>query len=198
MIVYKDIVRYDNQGFDDYLKLEGYSHSFLKRNINGVQEAITITENIRIGSLVDKILTEPESADMTDELYPYCKIIAFELKKFFGRSLTVLQSQVSYTATCEYGGFELRVKGRLDFLLEAIAVIDIKVTKSKQIDQLIEFMGYKNQLWHYCKMANVTKAYLVIYSIPLKQVIIKSVDVSESVNNFWANKIIDFGHVQAY
>lgn len=197
MIQYQDIFRFDNRDFKEYLSFDGYSHSGLKNNTTGVKEAITITDNIRIGSLVDGILTDPGTVKMTDPLYPFAKDLAFEIKSYFGQYIKVLKSQVSYVATMKMGEFEMRVKGRLDFLLENIATLDIKITKSKDVDALIKFMGYENQLWHYSKMALTPQAYLIIYSIPLKRVIVKSVDVSSNTNEFWTSKILDFGRVAA-
>lgn len=197
MINYKNIVRLNGMSFSEYLSIDRYSQSSLKNNRNGVSEAITITDNIRIGSLVDGILTDPKTVNMSSQLYPYCKEISFKIKEFLGSEISSLKSQVSYTADVEMDNFSLPVKGRLDFLLENIATVDIKITKSKNIDDLIKFMGYENQLWHYSKMANTPKAYLIIYCIPLKRVIVKSVDVGSDTNEFWAEKIIDFGKVAA-
>ena len=46
MIEYKDIKRYDNLDFSDYLKLKGYSHSFLKSEINGVTPEFKMTDRL--------------------------------------------------------------------------------------------------------------------------------------------------------
>ena len=193
MITYTDIVRYDNISFDDYLKLPGYSHSFLKSNINGAKKYFNVTDNVRIGAMVDAILTEPAKADMTSEIYPFCKEIAYQLIQMFGDALNACSKQASYTATMGIEQLKMKVTGRLDLLLEGFAVIDLKITKEKEIDPLVQFMGYENQLWHYSKMANVPNAYLMFYSIPLKKVIVKKVDVSGYYNEFWMSKIIDFG-----
>lgn len=195
MIQYTDIVRYDNLSFEDYLKLQGYSHSFLKANIQGVRKFIDVTDNMRVGSMVDAILTEPAKADMTSELYPHCKVIAFELKKMFGDVMLACKKQISYTATASFNGLSIPTTGRLDFLLEGVAVIDLKITQSKDVDALIKYMGYENQVWHYSKMAKVSKAYLIMYSVPLKKVIVKFIDTSSDINGFWLNKIVDFGMV---
>jgi hypothetical protein len=87
MITYSNISRYDNMPFNEYLKLGGYSHSFLKREKNGICEDLTITDNIRTGSLVDAILTEPEKVDMTSALYPYARDIAAKIRASFGPSI---------------------------------------------------------------------------------------------------------------
>jgi hypothetical protein len=197
MINYSDIVKYDNISFEDYLKLgkDFYSHSFLKRERNGIVEPLKITDNIRIGSLVDSIITEPQKADLTSELYPFAKDISDRIKSEFGSLISYFKKQLSYTGIASFADFKLPVIGRLDFLLESQAVIDLKVTKSKNIPELIYFMGYKNQLWHYARLSGVNKAYLLVYSIPNKRTECHFVDVSSNYNEFWADKIIDFGKV---
>ena len=199
MITYTNIQRHDNIPFEDYLKLEGFSHSFLKRERDGIVEPLTITENIRIGKLVDAILTDPAAADMFDSLYPLAKSIAFEIRKTFGTLIEAFQKQISYTAQVSYGDFTMQTTGRLDFLLPKHAVLDLKVTKSKiaQIPALIEFMGYENQVWHYCKMAGVNSAYLLFYSIPEKKTVVRFIDCSSDTNEFWANKTMMHGKVAA-
>lgn len=197
MITYSNITRYDNMPFDQYLRLGGYSHSFLKRERGGVTEDLKITDNIRIGSLVDNILTEPARVDMSSPLYPYARDIAAKIKATFGGLIQAFQKQVSYTADASCGDFCMPVTGRLDFLLPRHSVIDLKVTKSKELKTLIEFMGYKNQGWNYCKMAKVDTFFLMMHSIPLKRTEIIKVDCSSSDNEFWREKIIKFGKVAA-
>jgi hypothetical protein len=193
MISYTNIKSYEGISFEDYLKLKGYSHSFLKSNLNGVKQYFNTTDKVRLGSLVDNILTEPSKADMTSSLYPAAKAIAFQIKQLFGDLILSAQKQMSYTATMHMAGFNMDVTGRLDFLLPNFAVVDLKITNEKNVDGIIEYMGYNNQLWHYSKMARVTKAFLLFYVVPLKQVVVRSVDVTSDENGFWANKIIDFG-----
>ena len=161
MIEYSNITRYDNIEFEQYLKLQGYSHSFLKSNIQGVSKYFNETDKVRVGKIVDAILTEPAKADMSHELYPMCKAIAAEIRKLFGDVIDVCEKQVSYTANISINGLTMPVKGRLDFLFPKFAVLDLKITHEKNIDNLVQFMGYENQLWHYCKMAQVKKAFLI-------------------------------------
>ena len=195
MITYSNIQRHDHLPFDQYLQLNGYSHSFLKSNIGGVSKHFEQTDKVRVGHLVDAILTEPAKADMSSPLYPQCKKIAAKVMEMFGDAINLCSKQANFTANMNMGDFSMPVKGRLDLLLEGFAVIDLKVTSEKDIDALIQFMGYENQLWHYAKMAKVIKAYLLFYSIPRKEVIVRAVDVSSDHNEFWLNKIIDFGQV---
>jgi hypothetical protein len=196
MIIYSNIQRYDNLPFEDYLKLPGFSHSFLKRERSGVAEDLKMTDNIRVGSLVDSILTEPRKADMYSPLYPYAREIAAVIKNRFGSFIDKFQKQVSFTTDVSFGDFTMPVKGRLDFLVAAMAVVDLKVTMSRDLRSLIEFMGYKNQMFNYCKMPKVDTAYLMIYSVPLKKTEIIKVDCQGNRNAFWEEKIIKFGKVK--
>jgi hypothetical protein len=106
-----------------------------------------------------------------------------------------LKKQVSFTADASYLDFTMPVTGRLDFLLPKVAVIDLKVTKSKNLKGLIEFMGYKNQGWNYCKMSKVGLFYLMIHSIPLKKTELIKIDCRSDENVFWQDKILKFGKV---
>lgn len=193
MIHYTNIQRHDNIPFTDYLRFEGYSHSYLKYEQNGEKAEIEVTKQMRLGSMVDAILTDPENVDMSDEMYVPGRDIARKIKQQFGNMFQHFDKQVSYTACVEYRGCKMKTTGRLDFLLAGHAVVDLKVTKAKDVIALIEFMGYKNQLWHYCKYAGVSKGYIMIYSTTTKQTMIVYVDCSQPVNEFWAGKILKLG-----
>lgn len=196
MIHYENIKRYDNIPFEDYLKFEGYSHSFLKRERNGIVEELTMTDNIMLGKIVDQILTDSE-ADMMNPLYTPAKKIAYEIQRSFGNLLPLFEKQVSFTADVRYEQFVMKTTGRLDYVLPKHAVVDLKVTKSKNIKQLIEFMGYENQLWHYSRAMKLKDAYILIYSVPLNKTFVVPIDVSKDTNAFWEDKIINFGRVAA-
>lgn len=196
MINVSNIVRTENIPFDQYLSIEGYSHSFLKHQKYGVAETMEVTANMRTGSLVDGIITEPDKVNMQDSLYKPAREIAMHLMNTYGDMIRVFKKQVSYTAEFEYNGFFMKTKGRLDFELPKKSVIDLKVTWSKDVHALIKYMGYANQLWSYCKMAQVSKAYIMIYSVPLKKIFVIEIDVTGS-NPFWENAILDFGTVKS-
>ncbi len=195
MITYSNIKRFDNLPFEDYLKLDGYSHSFLKREHGGITTELTITDNIRLGKLVDGIITEPKTVDMSDVLYPVAKRIAYDITKNFGDLIKQFDKQVSFTANTEFNGFTMPTKVRLDFLLPGHAAIEMKVTMSKDIDSIIKFMGYENQVWHQRQMAKVNKGYFLFHSVPLKKTIILTADCSGDHNQFWAEKTLMFGKV---
>ena len=180
--------------FQEYLKLEGYSHSFLKYQKNGVAESKEATVNMQIGTMVDQILTEPAKVDMSHELYKEAKQIAHSLTSTYGEMINAFKKQVSYTGVFHYAGFQLPVKGRLDFLIPKHAVVDLKVTWSKDVLALIEYMGYKNQLFAYCKMAGVKKGYIMIHSAPLNKTTIVDIAIPDT-NEFWQEQILNFGTV---
>jgi len=196
MINFSNIIRKDGLDLREYLSLPALSHSQLKREVNGIVPDFKITPNVTIGKLVDSILTDPATADMTDPLYKCSKVFAAKISATFGDLIKRFDKQVSYFADMEFQGFKINAKVRPDFILTGYAAIDLKFTKSKKIDALIDFMGYKNQMWMQAKCAQVPNAYLMVYSEPLNDVIIKKVDVSSNYNEFWAEKIIKFGNYE--
>jgi PDDEXK-like domain of unknown function (DUF3799) len=198
MINYSNIERHDNLPFNEYLKLGGYSFSFLKREINGINPELEITDNIRLGSMVDSILTEPHKVDMNAKNYKAAKDIATKIKAQFGCFMDVFEKQVSFTGIAEYQGFHMKTTGRLDYLLRDYAVIDLKVTQSKNVHELIKFMHYENQMWNYCKLAKVKVAYLMIHSVPLGKTQLIEIDCSSDYNEFWSDKVVKFGKVNPY
>jgi len=195
MITFSDIQQHLSVPFEVYQKLPGLSTSFLKQEVGGVKPDFVMTDKVRVGSLVDSILTEPKKADMSSPLYPYAKEIAFKLKQTFGDMMSSFIPQVSYTAIAEHQGFKMRVRGRLDYLLPKLAVIDLKVTYAKDIPALIDFMRYKEQMFLYCQFAGVQKAYLLVYCVPKKTCTVHFIDCSGS-STWWEEKIIAFGKIE--
>lgn len=180
--------------FDEYLTLPGYSFSFLKRERSGFAEDVAYTAKIGIGKLVDAILSEPATANMGSELYPAAKAIAFKLQQQFGPLLPAFKKQVSYTGLFTANGWSCPTRGRLDFLLERRAVIDLKVTSEKRILPLIDHMQYWDQQFGYALLAGVPKRYILIYSRPNKEsTLLPSPMPIPAVNEWWAEKIERFG-----
>jgi hypothetical protein len=64
MILYKNIQSFDDVEFVKYLQMPGYSQSFLKKEINGIAPGVDVTGNMKLGSMVDAILTEPHKVDV--------------------------------------------------------------------------------------------------------------------------------------
>lgn len=209
MINFTDIQQHLNVPFEVYQKLPGYSTSFLKNEKNGVKPDFVMTDKVRLGSLVDSILTEPGKADMSSPLYPQAKKIAWELKKMYPEIVAVLVPQVSYTGVADYCGFKMPVRGRLDYLLPIVgdgstgdgstgnlAVVDLKVTFSTeaQIKTLIGYMQYDEQMFLYCNFAQVKLAYLMFYSVPNKKCILEKI-IMPDTSLWWEQKIMNFGKV---
>lgn len=196
MITYSNINEVGAEDFGAYLQRPGYSHSFLKAHKGGEKEYFHVTNNVTIGKIVDVILTGEVTDEIyNDKMYPYCTKIAEQIKSAFGPLLASSRKQIAFTADISSAGLTMPTKGILDLFIPKFAVIDLKVTKSKDLRTLTRFMGYENQLWHYARLANVKRAYLLFYSIPLGRCELIEVDVSSNVNEFWFNAILDFGKV---
>lgn len=197
MITVTDVVFHEDLSFEEYLKLpNGFSHSYLKGERNGIAAHIEETNNMRRGTLVDKILTEPHSVDMSDPMYVEAREIAGRLQAQFGPAIKRFKKQISITAVFHHQGFSMPVRGRLDFLLPRIAVIDLKVSGVPDMKKNISHFGYDNQLWGYSKMAGVSKSYLLAYMVKNKSTEIHGIDVSTDYNEFWAEAILRFGSVK--
>jgi len=195
MIEYKNIQRYDNLDFDKYLSYKGYGHSSIKtlKKSGGVIEDFTPSEIMRVGSMVDSILTEPERVKI-NRYYE----IASPIAKFISRECPYLmqcEKQVSYTAQMGFKGFVLPTKGRLDYQLGKHMVIDLKITKSSKVRDVIKFMGYENQLWHYKRLAGAQETLILIYSVPKKTCELIYIDTS-GPSFFWEDAIMNFGTVK--
>jgi len=199
MIQYNNTKRYENLPFEQYLKLGGYSHSFLKSQKNGITPYFKVTDKVRLGSLVDALLTQDDRFDFSDPLAQDAIKIARNIKDMFGGMIQLFKPQISYTSTLELMGLSLNVTGRLDWELPKHAVIDLKVTgakSDKEFASYIEHMGYKNQLWNYAKMAGLKKAYIIPYSVPNKKCLnIVTIPLNER-NEFWENAVFNFGSVK--
>ncbi len=198
IIIYNDCIELSTANFQEYLLAPGYSHSFLKSQKGGVTPSFNVTDKIMIGKIVDQILTDSGKVDYGHPMFKKAAKIAEIIKQTFGFMLPKLRTQVAFTGTANYCSLSLQTKGILDYLLTKFAVIDLKVTAEKDVDKLIEFMGYTNQLWHYARLVGVQNAFILIYSThkdkqanPCRLI---KIDVSVPVNEFWKNAILDFGY----
>ena len=204
MLTYTNIKHHTVTNFEQYLSIDGYSHSWIKAQRNGVQQPFNASAKVHIGKIVDQIITR-QKVDFASEYYPQAKPIAEYLTKNFGAMLQHMKTQVAITADIEYstphGTLIMPTKGVLDFLVPKVLVNDLKVTWEKNVDALIEFMGYKNQLWHYSRLAQVNEAYITAYSVPLKKGVVKKIDVTGmdencSAYSFWLDAVMNFGRVK--
>ncbi len=195
MIKYSNLNIVKKLDFQDYLNINAYSYSYLKNENNGEKKEIKETDKIKLGKLVDAILTDNVLLNYNQPLHYAAKKIADKIKDSYKNAFNYLETQVSFTATATYNNVSMLTKGRVDFYFKDLAIIDLKVTHEKNIKALIDFMQYENQLWHYCKALDVPNAYLLIYSVPLQKLQLLKVNVSNNTNDFWENKILKFGDI---
>lgn len=195
MITCTNIRRYDGLDFETYRQLPGASFSYLKREHGGIAAPIAVTTKMSLGTMVDALLTDG-IVDISSPQYPAAKEIAHSLRLNFGGVLPHLAKQVSYTAIFEHKGFQLAVKGRPDFLMQRMFIIDLKICHAKNINGTIEFMRYEDQLFGYGTMAQVKDAYLLMYCKPTKMPHVIHIPVTDG-NLFWENKILEHGSLIA-
>jgi hypothetical protein len=202
MITFTNTQRYNNLPFEEYLQLPGFSHSWLKNEFNGVQKVFNSTDKVKIGKIVDLIISG-DTPNISDPLYPIGKNIAYDLDKQYGSMIKLFDKQAAFTSDMCFNGFKMTGKFLLDFLFKNIAVIDLKVTHEKltsrkKLQELILHMGYHNQLFGYCGVTGVNDGYIMAYSVPLKQTIIESMknlfpNWWHPSNIFWEDKIVQHG-----
>jgi hypothetical protein len=198
MITFHNTKVFNSNDFEEYKKIKGYSHSYLKQEIGGIAPDFNVTDAVRFGSMVDNILTEPTHADITSQIYEDAKEVARLVVSFFGFEFwEECKSQLGFTTEMEYKGLVMPFKGRLDkFSERSKMVIDLKITNSrvKDLDTLIDYMGYKNQLWGYSKGVEAERALLIFFSRKDKKAVVKPINVSENSNVFFEEKILMYGN----
>lgn len=194
MIVFSNRQRHDDKPFEDYLKLPGYSHSFLKNENNGFSSPITMSDKIKLGSLVDAILTQPNEVDIYSPLLKDAERIAKEIIGKFGSLISGFESQISLTADMTFNGITMPGKFRLDWGVKDIAVIDLKITGASKIAPLIKHMGYDNQLFGYQGAYNVQNGFIMAYSTSKR--FCELIHVPTNNGDFWKEKILKFGRVK--
>lgn len=195
MINYKNIKEYEDLDFKDYLKLDGFSYSFLKSEKNGIAPLFNVTEKMALGSLVDAMITDPKTVDINNPMYDQAKEISACLLSGFGSYISLFKKQLSYTATIDNGVFQMQTKGRPDLTLKGYFNIDLKVSAEKDVFKIIKHFGYNAQQYHYAKLANVPDAYLLMYSKPLKKAKLIKCDFSEA-EEFFNEKILIHGKLK--
>ena len=205
MLTYTQIKRYDNMPFEQYLALmpqgeRTYSHSFLKSEISGQSPLFVATERVKLGSLVDAILTSPDTVNPADPQFRVACKIASAIKAHFNKNgidiTKVLTPQVSYLGKLAYRGLQMNVCGRLDWEIPNRAVLDLKVTAAKtdkEFAKIITYMGYPNQMFNYMGLSGTKVAYIVPYSTKANACLsIIRMEWSYK-NSFWESSVLKFG-----
>lgn len=192
MITFTDCKSHECSAFQAYLAMPGYSHSFLKYNVNGVMPHIEATDKMRFGSLVDAIMTK-QRADIAHPAYGSAKIVAaYLLDKF--PYLLHCKKQVPCTGIAHYGVLQMPMRTLIDFVLPNVATIELKMTDAKNVEALVDHMQYDNQVFIERSLAQVPKGYLLVYSTTTKKVWFRERSCDNSP--MWlADKIMTFGTV---
>lgn len=157
--------------FQEYLKAPGYSHSFLKNNINGTMPFVPTTDKMHFGTLVDAILCNT-GADMSHPQYRIaCKVAAHITNHV--PWLTSALSQQHMTATVNYVGLSLPIRSLPDFYVQGLATVDLKVSDihSKNAAKHIAHMQWENQVFMQRGCANVERGYVLLYCLKDKQIV---------------------------
>lgn len=192
-IQYTNIQRHSHLTTQEYFALPHKSYSWLKHEYAGATPYFPTSQKMKIGTLVDGLLTDQFSIEKFDNDFLVAKEIAIEIKKTFGELIKHFMPQVCYTAKMQYENLEMETKGKLDWELEKHAVIDLKFTAEKSISGVIKHFGYDNQLWHYAQLAQVKKAYIIAYSSALKKCLpITEINVTGE-NEFFKQAILKHG-----
>lgn len=167
--------------WQEYLKLQGFSNSYF----NGY---IPKTNKMLLGSEVDAILTENKTSD--DRI---ANEIANTISKRWGTILSRLQAQTCYTGIIEAHGMKLPVKGRLDYDLPKVLILDLKVTSATNIRALIDHMDYHTPIWNYARLSQSPQAYILPYSTVKKKCLdLYPIDVSGH-SHVWENRVLEYG-----
>jgi len=200
MITVSNVKRIDKIPFEDYLKMDYLSHSSLKQMKNGIQKEFIRTDKVRLGSIVDDIMTnKSESVDFLNPLYPEALEISQNITKDFGHIIKSYKSQVSYVGDFYLGDLILTLKGRVDWLLEKRAIIDLKVTEiaktAEDCIKIIEYMGYDNQLFIYKSFEGISRTFIMMHSRKTKKTFLIERKPSKLSEEWLAEKIELFGEI---
>ena len=206
MITYSNIQRFVDMPPQVYFALSEieqdkfFSHSFLKNEKQGFAQKIDPTEKMKLGSLVDKILTESDKItgeEINSKIFKPACVIASKIKKKFGDLIKNFEPQISYAGQADFKGIKLNVCGRLDWELPELAVIDLKITDAKsdaEFLKIVKHFGYDNQMFNYCGLSSTKQAFLMPYSTKANACLsIVKFEYSISANEFWQEKILLHG-----
>ena len=196
MIEFKNTEVIRDLPFSEYLQIKAYSNSFLKMAVDGVVPEFVPSDKVKLGSMVDAILTDVGEVDLKSPFYRPAKKLAAHVATFFGVDLwNMFESQVSFTSEMVNDmGLAMKVKGRLDKMAPG-RVIDLKITHAKvsQIQNLIVHMKYFEQMWLYSNaMSFTSNPALIFYSVPDDEVHPVFLDVS-GPSRYYESKILLYG-----
>lgn len=174
--------------FEDYLRLPGYSFSWLK---SGGQK-IEPTPKMRLGTKVHAYLLsahEYEHGEDSDLVRP----LAMALKGVLGPVLRYCTPELAVTADFIYDGMVLKYKGRIDLPVVSkphlSLVIDLKVTEM-DLRKSIDFFHYHHQVSGYCLAIGASKGVIVSVNPRTKKTQVQPIRL---ITSFWEKSVLRFG-----
>lgn len=184
-MIVKNLTICRNISFDEYLKVPGFSYSWLKNEGRRFEPST----KMRLGSAVDAYLNEPEKFEGNLALI---KPLARILKVKVGGLYDKFEKQLSITADFIHEGMVLRYKGRPDWCIIRALVIDLKV--SENIKDTIDFFGYPNQLSGYALAIGAYAAQILSIDPVMRRgehkVDLINIDITKE---WWERRIIQYG-----
>lgn len=142
MIHVRNLIIYEDLPFEEYLRMPGFSFS----HINSGGKYFPTTPKMQLGKDVDAYLNEPQYCCHND--LSLVRPAALALKDRVGPLYSKFRKQVSVTCEFIYDGMIMLFKGRMDWALQNIIVVDTKV--SENIKKTIHHFDYPNQISGYC------------------------------------------------
>lgn len=159
MIEVRNLIVFENLPFEEYLTMPGHSFSHIKTN----GQYFPTTPKMQLGKDVDAYMNEPEYCCQND--LSIVRPLAIALKERVGDLYFKFRKQVSVFADFVHQGMCMRYKGRMDWALQKIIVIDTKVAEN--IKKTIFYFDYPNQISGYC-IAFECPAGLILSVHPIK------------------------------
>lgn len=176
---------WDDIPFADYLKMPGFSFSWLKNN----GEFFAPTNKMNLGSQVDNYLNEPERFDGDlDIIKPMAQVI----KQRVGDLYYKFDKQQTITADFIHDGMVLNYKGRPDWGYSPYIVIDIKMAEN--IRKTMYYFRYPDQLTGYARAKDCKAAMILSCSPKTRNNIFHPELINVPLNdNWWHQQILKYG-----
>ena len=180
---------YRDLEFSDYLKMPGYSFSWLK---SGGQK-IEPTPKMQLGTKVHTYLLSAREY-LHEEGHELVRPLAVALKGILSPVLRYCSPELAVTADFVYQGMVLHYKGRIDlpvlhYKSRLCVVIDIKVTEM-DLRKSIDFFGYHNQINGYALSIGAQRR--VIISVNPKSGVTQVIPIAYT-DEFWKRAVLKYG-----
>lgn len=182
MITVRNLKIIENLPFEDYITLPGISFSTIKYE----GKTVAPTRKMMLGSAVDDYLSH--QSDTTCDLN-LIKPIAQTLISRIGLDLyTKLEKQISVTCDFIFEDMLLRYKGRIDWGLQSIIVIDLKIAEN--IDKTLFYFDYPNQVSGYSIALSCQNSLILAINPKTLKTDLKHIKVN---SYWWERQILRLG-----